>query len=166
MEDKKLFITFLSITTCLNLFLVYMLIKGLVFYIGNLQNIQNSKKLSQEFKYLFDQYKINTNIERQDLSILKNRYSGTTSISGYIEKLVFKTNEKNVQLYKNTVLSNNEKEIIMEITLYGTFDSVSRVIKEIEEELPLTEITGSTIEVSGNLYKANLNLRILIGQND
>jgi len=166
MEDKKLFITFISITAILNLFLFYLLIKGLLFYVNDFQNIQNSQKLFQDFKTNYDQYKINTNIQKQDLTVLKNRYSGTTSISGYIEKLVFKTNEKNVQLYKNTVVTSNDKEIIMEVTLFGTFDSISRVIKEIEDELPLTEITGSTVEVSGKLYRVNLNLRILIGQND
>jgi len=54
----------------------------------------------------------------------------------------------------------------MEITLYGSIESIARVIKEIEEELPLTEITESTIEVNGKLVRVNLKLRILLNQND
>lgn len=166
MEDKKVFLSFLAITLLLNIFLLFMLVKGLNFYIGNIKTIQNTQNEISEFKKVYDEFKVKTSTERGDLTRFKNRFSSTTSIAGYIEKLVFKTNEKKIQLYKNTVLSTNDKEILMEITLYGTFDSISRVIKEIEEELPLTEITESSIEVSGSLVKVNLNLRILLNSND
>jgi len=164
MEDKKTFNSFVILTSILNLILVYMLIKGLNYYIGNIRSEQNNQKLLNEFNNVYNEYSIKSKFEIKDIPLQKNRFSSSTSIAGYIEKLVFKTNEKSIQLYKNTVLSTTDREIIMQVTLYGTFDSISSVVKEIEEELPFTEITESTVEVSGKLYKVNLNLRILVDQ--
>jgi hypothetical protein len=166
MEDKYTFISFTVIASILNILLLIMLVTGLNFYISNIRNYQLNETLNQELSSITNEFKIKTSTQVKDSTQLKARFNSTTSISGYLEQLVFKTNEKNVQVYKSSVLNTSETEITMEIILYGSFESVGRVIKEIENELPLTEITESSIEISGNFIKNKLILKILIDKND
>jgi len=162
MEDKKTYYSFLIVSSILNIFLVYLLIKGLIIYINNIQIYQKNISISQEFNNLISDYQNKIEKPKYDLQKIKNRYEPTTSVSTYMEKIVFKTNEKNVQIYQNTVLKSSDKEIVLQLVLYGTFDGISTVINEIENELPLTEITSSEIEVSGDFIKDKLILRIVL----
>lgn len=166
MEDKNTFISFTIIVSVLNILLLYILLSGLNSYLSNISNFQTNQKLSNELNQLTNEFKIKTNIKLENLDVLRSRYNQSTSISGYLEQLVFKTNEKNTQLYKSSVLSTDENQFTMEVILYGSFESNARVIKSIEEELPLTEITESSVEISGNYIKSRLILKVLIDKND
>lgn len=164
MEDRKLFYTFTTVGVLLNSVLIFLLVNGLSIYLENIKNFESNKNTIKALDQEIDQFNINTSKPLQDSNILKNRFKSTTSVSEYIEKLVLKTNEKNIQIYQSTILSSLDKEINMELILYGTLDGISRTINEIEKELPLTEISNSEIEISGQYVKVKLNLRILVDQ--
>jgi len=166
MEDKKTFTAFLIITLVLNVVLLILLVRGLVIYINNVQILNKNNLLVIEFNSLITELKYRIDSPKTDLSILNTRFNSNTSVASYIEKLSFKTNEKNVQILKNLIISSSENEIIMDLQLYGSFKNIVTIINEIEKELPLTEIQESKIEISGDESKISMKLRILIDKND
>jgi biopolymer transport protein ExbB/TolQ len=162
MEDKKTFLVFIILGGILNLILIILMIRGLATYLSNLSNIEKNRASNEEFNNLTRDLIYKIDVERPNLSKLKEKFNSETSVSSYLEKLTIRTNEKNVQLYKNTILSSSDNEILMNAVLYGTLTSITSIVEEIENELPLSEITNSTLEKEGDYFKANLSIRILI----
>jgi len=166
MEDKKTFLAFIIITSILNISLLVLFIRGLTIYISNLQINETSKLKISEFNSLINDLKYRINSPAKDVTILKDKFNSQTSVASYIEKLSFKTNEKNIQILKNVVILSSSNEIIINLELYGNFENIVNLVKEVENELPLTEIQESKIEINNQVAKVNLKIRILIDQND
>lgn len=166
MEDKKLTYTFIIFSGVLVMLLVYICILGIIKYIENVQTINNNEKIISNFNRELEVYSTKTTREINEIPILKERFKTNLGIADYMEQLTRSTNEKNVLIYNNTVKSINSEEIVLEIILYGTLESVTRVIYDIENELQLTEINESKIDFTGNFVQTTLNLRIIQRQND
>jgi len=166
MEDKKLFYTFITITGILNVCLIIISTLGLNKYIQNIQIINENNKNIGEVNNKIEVFKQKNNFQKADLKVLKKRLNPNTSIASYIEQLDIKTKERNVIITKSTVTESSNENINIDLKLYGTFNGVMNVAKEIESDLPLTEISNSKIETKGELIEMTLNIKVYLNKND
>jgi hypothetical protein len=166
MEDKKLFYTFITITGILNVGLIIISTLGLNKYIQNIQIINENNKNINEINNKIEVFKQKNNFQKADLKVLKKRLNPNTSIASYIEQLDIKTKERNVIITKSTVTESSNENINIDLKLYGTFNGVMNVAKEIESDLPLTEISNSRVETKGELIEMTLNIKVYLNKND
>lgn len=166
MEDKKLFYTFIAITGLLNIILLVITVIGLNKYIQNLQIINQNNQNITDLNNKIENYKQKLNFEKGNLDILKKRLNPNTSIASYIEQLEVKSKERKVIITKSTVTESSNENILINLKLYGTFNSVMDVAKEIERDLPLTEIITSKIETKGELIEMTIDLKVYLNNND
>lgn len=166
MEDKKLFYTFITITGILNVVLIIISTLGLNKYIQNIQIINENNKNISEVNNKIEVFKQKNNFQKADLKVLKKRLNPNTSIASYIEQLDIKTKERNVIITKSTITESSNENINIDLKLYGTFNGVMNVAKEIESDLPLTEINNSRVETKGELIEMTLNIKVYLNKND
>jgi hypothetical protein len=166
MEDKKLFYTFIGITGILNSTLLVISVIGLNKYIQNIQIINQNNQNISNLNNNIENYKQKLNFEKANLDILKKRLNPNTSIASYIEQLELKSKERNVVITKSTVTESTNENILINLKLYGTFNSVLDVAKEIETDLPLTEIVTSRVETKGELIEMTMDLKVYLNKND
>ena len=166
MEDKKLFYTFITITGILNVGLIIISIVGLNKYIQNIQIINENNRNINEINNKVEVFKQKVNFQKADLKVLKKRLNPNTSIASYIEQLDIKAKERNVIITKSTVTESSNENINIDLKLYGTFNAVMNVAKEIESDLPLTEISNSKVETKGELIEMTLNIKVYLNKND
>jgi hypothetical protein len=166
MEDKKLFYTFIGITGILNITLLVISVIGLNKYIQNIQIINQNNQNINNLNNNIENYKQKLNFEKANLDILKKRLNPNTSIASYIEQLELKSKERKVVITKSTVTESTNENILINLKLYGTFNSVLDVAKEIETDLPLTEIVTSRVETKGELIEMTMDLKVYLNKND
>ena len=159
-QDKVNLKYFITITTILNIFIIYLLIKNLIEFreaSTTLNNLEASKtELSNilnkpEFKNLKE-----TDLKYQNYIEIINPSDGIPAYTNLINNLA---NENNLSILETKVLNSNEKYFEVENIAQGNLEGIKNFINSIEGDSSIKEIRNSNIKFINNKIQIELIVR-------